>query len=45
MHHNSSIVVEYFSMRKISGKIIVPPGAFIDVHEKIAADYLALNLL
>jgi hypothetical protein len=38
-------VVEYFSMRKKSGKIIVPPGAFIDVHEKIAADYLALNLL
>lgn len=25
------------------GTIITPPGAFIDVHEKIAADFLAVH--
>ena len=24
--------------------IVVPPGVFVDVHEKIAADYLAMNI-
>lgn len=31
-------------MKKRSGKIIVPPGVFIDTHEKIAADYLSVAL-
>lgn len=31
-------------MKPKSGKIIIPPGVFVDVHEKIAADYLAINL-
>ena len=26
------------------GTIVVPPGVFIDVHEKIVADFLAVNL-
>jgi hypothetical protein len=30
--------------RKRIGTIIVPPGVFIDVHEKIAVDFLASNL-
>lgn len=30
--------------KKKIGTIIVPPGAFIIVHEKVAADYLATHL-
>lgn len=29
--------------RKRIGTIIIPPGVFIDVHEKMAADYLAVE--
>ena len=30
--------------KKSTGIIVVPPGAFIDRHEKLAADYLAVVL-
>jgi hypothetical protein len=30
--------------RKRVGLIVVPPGAFIDVHEKLAVDFLATQL-
>ncbi|MFO0971313.1 MAG: hypothetical protein U0520_03115 [Candidatus Saccharimonadales bacterium] len=30
--------------RKRIGVIVVPPGVFVDVHEKIAVDYLAAKL-
>lgn len=37
-------MVRYLPMKKNQGKIIIPPGVFIDIHEKIAADYLVVNL-
>ncbi len=30
--------------RKRIGIIVVPPGVFVDVHEKIAADFLAVEI-
>ncbi len=30
--------------RKRVGTIVVPPGVFVDVHEKIAADFLACEI-
>ena len=27
-----------------SGKIVIPPGVFVDKHEKIVADYLVLHM-
>lgn len=30
--------------KKHIGRIIVPPGAFMDIHEKLAVDFLAINL-
>jgi len=30
--------------RKHIGLIVVPPGVFVDVHEKLAVDYLASKL-
>ncbi len=30
--------------RKRVGLIVVPPGVFVDVHEKLAVDFLASNL-
>lgn len=37
-------MLEWFSMRGKSGKIIIPPGVFVDKHEKIVADYLVLHM-
>ena len=30
--------------RKRVGLIVVPPGVFLDIHEKLAADFLATKL-